>query len=149
MRYLLDTDTLSLIERGHQEVINNLMKHPPHTVFISIISVEEQLQGWNTLLRKANTDAKLVRAYDQFTRGFMVLQKLPVLPFSAPALQRFETFRTQKLGVGTMDIRIAAIAIEDDAIVVTSNKRDYDRIPGVQSEDWRGALDNLEYTEAT
>ena len=44
--------------------------------------------------------------------------------------------RVAKLNVGGMDLRIAAIALENNATVVTRNVVDFQRIPGLLIEDW-------------
>jgi tRNA(fMet)-specific endonuclease VapC len=41
-----------------------------------------------------------------------------------------------KLGVRTNDLRIAAIALGNSAIVVTRNRVDFERVPGLQVENW-------------
>jgi tRNA(fMet)-specific endonuclease VapC len=49
---------------------------------------------------------------------------------------RFQLLVGQKLNVGGMDLRIAAIALENGAAVVSRNLRDFGRVPGLIVEDW-------------
>ena len=42
MRYLFDTDMLTLYEEGHPEVCRNVAAHHPDDLGTTIISVEEQ-----------------------------------------------------------------------------------------------------------
>ncbi len=41
-----------------------------------------------------------------------------------------------KLNVGHDDLRIAAIALENNAVVVTRNTRDFARVPELKVENW-------------
>jgi tRNA(fMet)-specific endonuclease VapC len=41
-----------------------------------------------------------------------------------------------KLNVKKNDLRIATIALEADATVVTANVHDFARVPGLPVEDW-------------
>ena len=61
-RYVLDTDTLSLLERGHPTVQASVDALNPDRPFITPINIEEQLSGWYSLLRQAKKDSEFVRA---------------------------------------------------------------------------------------
>ena len=52
------------------------------------------------------------------------------------AIDRYEDLRKQKLNIGKMDLRIAAIVLQHDAILVTRNTQDFCRIPGLLLENW-------------
>jgi len=56
--YVLDTDTLTLAERGHPDVSRRIQSMAPPQLAITVISIEEQLTGWYTLLRKTKDPAK-------------------------------------------------------------------------------------------
>ena len=59
-----------------------------------------------------------------------------VLPLTENSLARFETLRREQLNVGAMDLWVAALALDRNLIVVTRNRRDYERVAGVSLEDW-------------
>lgn len=61
---------------------------------------------------------------------------VPIVPLSEAALQRFLVLKAQKLNVGSMDLKIAALALELGVPVVTRNRRDYERVPELNLEDW-------------
>jgi tRNA(fMet)-specific endonuclease VapC len=41
-----------------------------------------------------------------------------------------------KVRVGTKDLRIASIALVNNATVLTRNVRDFGKVPGLLTEDW-------------
>jgi tRNA(fMet)-specific endonuclease VapC len=57
-----------------------------------------------------------------------------LVPLTAPAFARFETLAKARRNVKRNDLRIAAIAL--GATVVTRNRRDFGRVPGLAIEDW-------------
>jgi tRNA(fMet)-specific endonuclease VapC len=61
---------------------------------------------------------------------------MQVLPFDDAAGNRFETLRRQRARIGTMDLRIASIALARGFTVLTRNLVDFERVPGLAAEDW-------------
>lgn len=62
--YVLDTDTLSLLQRGNP-VVGAHVRRRADEVATTIVSVEEQLSGWYALLRRAKTARQLVPVYQR------------------------------------------------------------------------------------
>ncbi len=136
-RFLLDTDTISLLQHNHPKVLHNLSTHPDVDVFISVINVQEQLAGWLSAINQARTPPQIRFAYDRLPNRLLpVWKRFAVVSFAEPAVFRFRDLIKQKLKVKGMDLRIAAIALENGLIVVTRNRRDFGRVPGLFLEDW-------------
>ena len=58
------------------------------------------------------------------------------MSFDAAAADRFDSLRAARVHVGTLDLRIAAIALANDKTVLTRNVRDFRKVPGLRVEDW-------------
>jgi tRNA(fMet)-specific endonuclease VapC len=134
--YVLDTDTLSLFQRGHAAVCQRCGAAPRGSLSISVITVEEQFLGWYTRARQAKTDAELAQASDGMVAFARLIKQLQILSFTLPAIERYHQLKKMKLNVGKKDLRIAAIALQAGAAVVTRNARDFGRVPTLQFEDW-------------
>ena len=133
--FVLDTDILTLFQLGHATVRRNVAAHAIH-VSTSVISVEEQLTGWYSVVRQAKQVDKLARAYHQLAVNVASLAFLKVLNFDVPSIQRYESLRKAKLNVRKNDLRIAAIVLEVGATLVTRNAHDFQRVPGLIFVDW-------------
>src|SRR5437870_1781390 len=120
--YAMDTDTLTLFQKGHPVVCQRVLQHPPQDVATTVLSVEEQLSGWYTELRQAKTPEKLANAYKRLAACVRFLADLQILDFTEGAITRYQSLR--KLKIGRTDLRIAATALEHGAIVVSRNLRD-------------------------
>lgn len=134
--FVLDTDMLTLLQHGHADVCDNVDAHDAEDLVISVITVEEQLSGWYTVLRKAKSKEKLARAYSQLAACVESLSDLRVLPFTEACIDRFEQLRAAHLPVKPMDLRIAATTLEFSGTLVTRNLRDFSLVPGLSIEDW-------------
>jgi tRNA(fMet)-specific endonuclease VapC len=137
--WVLDTDSLSLLERGNSKIQERLRQVNADSVAISIVTAEEKMKGRlaaiNSLSGIERVD-RLAIAYRDLQSSIEDLQTLPILPFSELATDRYRELLQQKIRVGSHDLRIAAIVLSVDGILVTRNRRDFDRVPGLQIDDW-------------
>ncbi len=103
---------------------------------ISVMTVDEQLTGWYTLTRQARRPEEIARAYAHLGEAVVRLARWRILPYTESAIARVAQLKALRLNVRLMDLRIAAIALENRAMVATRNRRDFDRVPGLSVEDW-------------
>lgn len=84
--YILDTDHISLVQRGNQNIALRSAGIPPEFIAITVISVEEQLRGRFAKIREAesrkNCDGLLL-AYRNLRVTFESLAKFSILDFTA------------------------------------------------------------------
>jgi tRNA(fMet)-specific endonuclease VapC len=135
-RYLLDSDHLSLYYRGHPAMLAHLSRHPPGDVVLSVVAAEESLRGWLNLLSRHPDGLRGVQAYASLLRAIDILHQFQIVPFDAACDQRFQQLCSQVRRVGRPDLKIAAIALANNLIVVTGNRRDFGQVPGLIVEDW-------------
>lgn len=140
MKFLFDTDHISILQRrsgsAFAVLATHLAIHPPADIAFSIASFHEQLIGGHSFLVRAKTMAETVRGYqmlEQIRRDFTIAT---VLPFDAAAAAIFDRLHAARIRVATMDLRIASIALANNLVLVTSNKRDFSKVPALTIEDW-------------
>ena len=134
--FLLDTDIFSLWAINHSVVRARVAAHPPADVGITVLTLEEALAGWQTALRQAKTNDDRAVIYGRMALTAAALGRLQVVTCSRAALDRYDALRALKLNVGNYDLRIAAVALEAGATIITCNLRDFRRVPGLNCEDW-------------
>ena len=136
---VLDTDHLSCLEWGSEESANlraRLAEASDRKIVVSIASYEEQMRGWMALLARTSDVKKQVDAYSRLRKHLQLYCSIPLLDFSELAAERFIELRRQKIRIGTMDLKIAASCLCENALLLTRNTIDYSRIPGLRFEDW-------------
>ncbi len=134
--FVLDTDTLSLFLSGDASVCRSMLSIPTEQLATTIVTVEEVLSGWYAKLRKSKRDEEIVRAYGALTIAIKTFQALQVLPFDSSKLGRFHSLRRKYRRIGTNDLRIAAIVLEYEAVLVTRNVVDFSAIDELTWENW-------------
>ena len=106
------------------------------TDLTSILSFHEQFQGWLAYLNRARTGDRIVRAYLELMRVLEYYCSARVLPFDDAAQGKFADLRRQRVRIGTMDLRIASIALTTGSLLLSRNLREFRQVPGLTIEDW-------------
>jgi tRNA(fMet)-specific endonuclease VapC len=137
---LLDTDHLSVLKYPEDPKQGRLvarMEASGESIFATtIVSVEEQMRGWLALIHKTSDVERQVALYERLTALFDLFRRWTVIPFDQNAASEFRRLRKQRLHLGTQDLKIACIALVQDALLLSANLRDFRRVPGLRVENW-------------
>lgn len=140
MKYLLDTDHISFLQRRsgseYVKLSNRITQQPPADFAFSVISFHEQVIGAHTFITRSQTSDDVVRGYTLLREIIQGFSAAPVLPFDAKAAAIFEELRAQRVRIATMDLRIAAIALSRNLVLLTRNIGDFRRVPNLTTDDW-------------
>lgn len=129
MLYILDTDHISLLQRNQPSVISKLRAIPLENRAVTVISVSEQVQGRLAVIRRAESETDAARGFERLQETIAFYFTVNVLPYNLEAVTIFEHLRRQGVRIGTQDLRIASIALNKGATLVTRNIQDFNRIP--------------------
>jgi tRNA(fMet)-specific endonuclease VapC len=137
--YLLDTDIVSFVLSNHPLTVERLRANQNHTV-VSIVTVHESFNGWIVRINSAKTIEEVIFLYSRLSRALALFKKIRILDFDERAAAQFKLLlqSNPQLSKNKLlkDIRIASIALANNAIVVTRNYRDFSQVPGLNIEDW-------------
>jgi tRNA(fMet)-specific endonuclease VapC len=140
VKYLFDTDHISILQRRAGPEYANLLARAarcaPADRAFSIVSFHEQVLGAQTFISRSRTPADTIRGYGYLTDILQSFSAAPVLPFDFAAATTYENLRAQRVQIGTMDLRIASIALSRGLTLLTRNTRDFGKVPGLAIEDW-------------
>lgn len=137
--YILDTEHLSLIQRNGQEgkrILTRLAAVKELEVAVTVITYEEQVRGRLNVLSRAKTLDEQVLAYQGLQQLGADYQSIVMVPFSRTAALEHQRLRKAYPRLGNMDLKIAAIALTNNAILLTCNESDFGQIVELRTEDW-------------
>lgn len=134
--YILDTDTITALQARRESVLRRVATIAKDALYTTVITLREQLRGRLAIVEQATEGPILVQAYERLYATSLYFSRINVLPFTSAAVVELASLRAQKVRIGTQDLRIASITLSVDGILVTSNRRDYDKVPGLKIEDW-------------
>jgi tRNA(fMet)-specific endonuclease VapC len=105
-------------------------------VATTVVTVEEQLRGWLSEIHRLTEPHKQILVYDRLQRRIEFFAAWTVLPWDTDAANLFVRSRQQGVRIGTLDLKIACIAIAHDATLLTRNAADFGKVPGLRFENW-------------
>lgn len=94
------------------------------------------MRGRFNVIRNTSSSDKLILAYANFQANLEFFKTINVLEFSENAGNIYSELIKQKIRVGTQDLRIAAITLSVNGILVTRNWKDFEKVPNLRLEDW-------------
>jgi tRNA(fMet)-specific endonuclease VapC len=137
--FILDTDHVSLWFRGHSSICARAAQLSSN-IAVTIVTVQELFNGWVVNINNPSQANNLVELYTRFWTTVDFLQSVRILNFDAAAdtqyrqlLKEHSALRKNRI---QKDVRIAAIALSVNGVLVTRNQRDFSQVPGLVLEDW-------------
>jgi len=129
--YFLDTNICAyFMSRKYPSVTAQFKAHAPHDLFISALVAGELAYGV-ALSSRVESNRKNLDAF---------LSMLQIVPWDEQAMWHFgqQKARLKKAGtkIGEIDLLIGCQALALDAIMVTNNTREFERIEGLKLENW-------------
>ena len=128
MKFLLDTNAVIALLKGHPGFLGRLRQHLPRDFGIPAIVAHELFYGAYKGQRVAENLARVDAL------------KLEVLEFDREDARQAGELRAKLAAAGTpigpYDALIAGQALARALTLVTHNTREFQRVPGLHTEDW-------------
>ena len=102
----------------------------------SIVTYEEQTRGWLAYAAKSRETQHQIKAYGRLKKHLLAYLGFEVLEFDVAAAKEFDELRRMRISVGTSDLKIAAIALSQEATLLSRNLKDFRKIPSLKVQDW-------------
>lgn len=132
MRYLLDTCVISDFIKAEAGTKVRLKQTPPIDIAVSAITVMELRYGLVLNPQRAQKVEPMIASF---------LSSVTILPFDIAEAEQVAQIRavlkTQGQPIGAYDILIAATALQHNLLMITANQREFERVPGLKTENWR------------
>jgi tRNA(fMet)-specific endonuclease VapC len=136
---LLDTDHMSVLTDHRHPLREKLLTRlgaTTETPFACIVTVEEQLRAWLAEIHRRQDPNRQIVPYLRLRKFLDFLRAWNIVDWNEPAADVFRRLRAARIRVGTQDLKIASIALANDALLLSANLRDFERIPDLRVEDW-------------
>jgi tRNA(fMet)-specific endonuclease VapC len=135
-QFLFDTDHLTLYDYGQPQVRQRHAAELPDAVGISAVTIQEYLRGRLAAVARHVSGPKHVQAFANLLTSLQLFQQFPQIAYDLRSENQFQQLRVLRLHVGTQDLKIAAVALVNNLTVLTRNRRDFAKVPGLILGDW-------------
>ncbi len=128
---LVDTNILSMFFRGHPQVVSKFRAYldEHNTINLSIITYYEIVSG----LKHRDAQKQLGQFLDFASQNTI----LPLTRGAADiAAELYADLRKKGQPIDDIDLLMAGIAMAYELVIVTQNRKHFDRITELQVEDW-------------
>jgi tRNA(fMet)-specific endonuclease VapC len=136
--HILDTDTLSHLHAGNENVIRAIQQLSGSEVVTTIITKIEMLRGRIDYILKAQANEDILTAQRLFYRTEELLEQIEIISITPTAADRLAqlTSSSKLRKIGRADLIIASITLSRRATLVTRNLRHFRQIPGLTVTNW-------------
>jgi tRNA(fMet)-specific endonuclease VapC len=139
MRYILDTDHITFLLGGDAKV-EAAVSANIRDLAVSIISVQENFNGWVGRLNLSQDEAGKLLAYAKLRTAVRFFHTVEIASYTEAASAIYQRLIRDHPVLAKRrlenDVRIAAIALSLGATIVTRNRKDFELVPGLVIEDW-------------
>jgi tRNA(fMet)-specific endonuclease VapC len=140
---ILDTNHLTVIQRQNEPAYSHLRIRLHQAVSEVGTTIVRQCRRANARLARCHSSLQEfeqeIVAYRQLRLLFTFFSNLPVLNFDELAAVQFSKLQRGRVRLGSMDLKIAAIALSQDALLLSRNLKDFRQVPGLLVQDWTHA----------
>lgn len=137
---IVDSDRLSILQHPEspqfERLTEALERSADSQLATTVVSLEEQMRGWFAAINRARRPHQQIRYYGGLRGIVDFYSRWHVLDFDALAADQFLALRKAGVRIATMGLMIAAIALVNDALLLSGNLRDFLKVPGLSVESW-------------
>jgi tRNA(fMet)-specific endonuclease VapC len=137
---ILNSDHLSILRYHNSEralkLIARLSQTPEKPIATSIANVEEAMRGWLSAIAKERKIERQLSAYRELGELFTFFSGYTIALLDANAAGIFNGFRKSGVKIATMDLKTSCIAMANNALLLTANRRDFEKVPRLRFENW-------------
>ena len=100
------------------------------------MSVEEQLRAWLAQIHRVRDSHGQITPYRRLSKLISFLRNWTIADWEQTAAATFDRLRENRIRIGMQDLKIASIALANDALLLSANLRDFQQVPGLRVQDW-------------